>query len=174
MTLASPRPVPSNPAIWCALAIALLSAATIATVWGLERAGFTPCELCLKERLPFYGAVPLAALLAWLVQRGRGSVVPAGFLGLAILFAAGAALGVYHSGVERKLWQGPSSCTGSISQPADVNDFLKQLQTVQVVRCDAPALRVVGLSLAEWNVVACVGLAGVALYGLMRAGERRH
>lgn len=154
----------SSAARW-ALAIAAVSVATIAVVWSLERAGFAPCELCLKERIPFYGAVPLAALVAWLAAKQRTGLAQAGFLALALIFASGAAIGVYHAGVERKLWEGPSSCTGSTQSPADVTDFLKQLQTTQVVRCDAPALRVAGLSLAEWNVLACLGLVGLALYG---------
>jgi disulfide bond formation protein DsbB len=172
MSSARLEPVSLPSAIRPALGIALCSAITIAVVWSLERAGYAPCELCLKERLPFYAAVPLAGLVAWLARRGRGGLLPAGFLALALLFVAGAALGVYHSGVERKVWEGPSSCTGTLVQPHDVNDFLKELQTTQVVRCDAPALHVAGLSLAEWNIVVCVALAGVALYGF-RLGDAR-
>jgi disulfide bond formation protein DsbB len=38
-------------------------------------------------------------------------------------------------------------------------DLLKDLETTHVVRCDEPALRIFGLSLAGWNVIVCLMLA---------------
>ena len=156
-----------------ALLIAAAAVVTIATVWMLQRSGYAPCELCFKERLPFYWGVPLALLVALLAGRGRTSLLPAGYAALAIIFLAGAALGIYHTGVEWKFWPGPSSCTGDFSAPAAVNDFLHQLQTTQVVRCDAPALSVAGLSLAAWNVVLCLALVAVAIFGFVTAERAR-
>jgi disulfide bond formation protein DsbB len=40
------------------------------------------------------------------------------------------------------------------------------LGSVKVVRCDAAAIRILGLSLAGWNAVTSVGLAGLAVLGL--------
>jgi disulfide bond formation protein DsbB len=74
--------------------------------------------------------------------------------------------GIYHSGVEWGLWQGPTDCTGSLTQADSVTDFLKQLQTVKVVRCDAVAIRILGLSLAGWNAVISAGLFGLAIMGM--------
>ena len=156
-----------------ALVTAIAAVVTIAAVWLLQNSGFAPCELCLKERLPFYWGVPLALLVVFLAQRGRTSLLPAGYAALAIVFLAGAALGVYHTGVEWKFWPGPSSCTGGFSAPAAVNDFLHQLQTTQVVRCDAPALHIAGLSLAAWNVVLCLALVAVAILGFVTADRAK-
>lgn len=152
-----------------ALTIAAVALAVIVAVWTLQLAGYVPCELCLKERLPFYAGLPLALLVAAIAWRGRASVAPAGYAALGLLFLAGVGLGAYHSGVEWGFWPGPSSCTGSLDRPAAVTDFLHQLQTVQVVRCDAPALKVAGLSLAAWNAVVCLLLAGSAAYGFARS-----
>lgn len=152
-----------------ALAVAAVATLTIATVWVLQYFGYAPCELCLKERLPFYVGLPLALLVASIAWRGRASLAPAGYLALAILFLAGTGLGLYHSGVEWGFWPGPSSCTGAIDHPAAVSDFLHQLQTAQVVRCDAPALKVGGLSLAGWNAIVCLLLTGSAAYGFARS-----
>ena len=145
--------------------IALVSAAAVAAVWILQARGYTPCELCLKERIPFYVAVPLAALLAWRAGRLSGAAGRAGFALLAAVFAAGAVLGAYHAGVEWKLWAGPTGCSGAAAAPADVGDFLKQLGSVTVVRCDEAALQVLGLSLAAWNAVLSAALAGAAATG---------
>lgn len=150
-------------------AVALVSAATLATVWTLQARGYNPCELCLKERIPFMAAVPLAGLLAlagpWLPR----VAVRIGFAALVVVFVGGALLGAYHAGVEWHLWAGPSECSGAAAAPPDVADFLKQLDTAVVVRCDEAALQVLGLSLAAWNVLLSGALAAVALRGLRRA-----
>jgi disulfide bond formation protein DsbB len=54
-----------------------------------------------------------------------------------------------------------------------MTDFMKQLQTTKVVRCDAVAIRILGLSLAGWNAVISAAMALVA--GIAAApGVRRH
>lgn len=170
---------PAAAAAGVAAGIALAGAAAVAAVWILQARGYTPCELCLKERLPFYAGVPIAAALALLAPLGRRpparaalrAAMRAGFAALALLFAAGAALGVYHAGVEWHLWAGPTGCSGAVAAPAAVSDFLKQLDAVSVVRCDEAALRVLGLSLAAWNALLSAGLAAAALAGFRRAGR---
>lgn len=166
-----------------AAGIALAGAAAVAAVWILQARGYTPCELCLKERLPFYAGVPIAAALALLAPLGRKpparaalraavrAAMRSGFAALALLFAAGAALGVYHAGVEWHLWAGPTGCSGAVAAPAAVSDFLKQLDAVSVVRCDEAALRVLGLSLAAWNALLSAGLAAAAAVGFRRVGR---
>ncbi len=157
---------PTRPALFGL--IALVSAATIAAVWTLQARGYTPCELCLKERVPFYVATPVAAFLALLGGRLPRRAARGGFAALALVFAAGAALGVYHAGVEWHVWAGPTGCSGAAAAPADVGDFLNQLKTVTVVRCDEAALAVLGLSLAGWNALLSAALAGVAVLGFRR------
>ena len=44
-----------------ALAILLFAFATIAGAWTYEAMGFLPCDLCLKQRIPYYIAMPVAA-----------------------------------------------------------------------------------------------------------------
>lgn len=144
-------------------AIALTSAAAVASVWILQARGYTPCELCLKERIPYYLGAPLAALLALASSTLPRRAARWGLAFLALLFAADAALGAYHAGVEWKWWPGPTGCSGAAVAPPDVGDFLKQLQTVTVVRCDEAALQVFGLSLAAWNALLALGLAAAAL-----------
>jgi disulfide bond formation protein DsbB len=50
------------------------------------------------------------------------------------------------------------------------------LQTIKVVRCDAAALRILGLSLAGWNAVISAGLAICAILALRtgRSGKALH
>lgn len=155
-----------TPALRAAVVIFLFAAATIAGAFVFQALGYAPCELCLKERIPYYVGIALALLTIVLALRGPRRLLPAAFAGLVVIFAASAAFGVYHAGVEWGFWPGPASCTGTLSKAGSMQDFLHQLQTVKVVRCDAVAIRILGLSLAGWNAVISLGLAGLAVFGL--------
>lgn len=152
-------------ALHAASAILVIGAATIGGAWTFEALGYAPCELCLAQRWPYYLGIPLAGVTALLAGREAGRPVAAGFGLLAILFAGSAVFGAYHAGVEWGLWPGPSACTGALPRAGSTEDFLAQLENVQVVRCDAPSLRILGLSLAGWNAVVSAGLVGLAVWG---------
>ncbi|WP_158815239.1 disulfide bond formation protein B [Methylocapsa sp. S129] len=146
---------------WAVL-IAAAAAATLAGAWIFQGFGIVPCELCLKERIAYYGAVPLAALVAYAATGRARSIAVAGLIGLVLIFAVNAGLGIYHSGVEWALWKGPDDCTGAIAGAPKVADFLNELQHIKVVRCDEVQIRIFGLSLANWNVLISAALAAFA------------
>src|SRR6202043_2569622 len=84
----------------------VLGAALLSQYWGR----LAPCELCLLQRWPWAAAIALSlvALLA-----GSRPALPWVALGLATLFALGAAIAFYHVGVEEHWFAGPSACTAS-------------------------------------------------------------
>ncbi|CAH1659534.1 disulfide bond formation protein B [Chelatococcus asaccharovorans] len=156
-----------------ALAILVLCVALIGGAYYFEYGlGLMPCELCLKQRQPYYLAMPVAAVLALLPDERRDRLFVSlrwiGFGLIAVAFLYNAGLGVYHSGAEWHLWQGPADCTGPMNNAVGLNDFLKNLQTTRVVRCDEAAWRFLGVSLAGWSALASLGLALLALGGLVK------
>lgn len=153
------RPVPL-----AALFLAVVLA-TIGGAWIFQAFGYAPCELCLKERWPYYAGIPVAALTLLAARGGRAGATRLGFALLALIFLFSAAFGAYHAGVEWGFWPGPSECTGSLARAQSSADFLHQLQTVKVVRCDAVAIRVLGLSLAGWNALISLALFVLAVGG---------
>jgi disulfide bond formation protein DsbB len=153
-----------------ALVILAIAVASIAGAFVFEALGYAPCELCLKERIPYYAAIPLAGLALLFSARGSRSLLHAALSILALIFTASAILGAYHAGVEWGLWPGPLECSGPLDRAASVDDFLKQLQNFKLTRCDAPALRILGLSLAGWNAVVSAGLAALAVAGARSRG----
>jgi len=159
-----------RPAGAAALAILLGALATIAGAWSLEALGYIPCELCLLGRKPYYVGIGVAALCAALSARGRDDLARHGLPLLALIFFVGAAIAAYHAGVEWKLWPGPSDCTGAMSAPASQADFLARLKRVRPVRCDEPALLILGFSLAAWSALLCSAFSGLALWGWRRRG----
>jgi disulfide bond formation protein DsbB len=142
-----------------ALLIAAASVAILAAVWIFQGFGYAPCELCLAQRTAFYVAAPLAVLTAFLANRSTHGLARAGFALLALAFAANAVLAAYHTGVEYHWWAGPTACTGGLTSSLNVNDLANALNSEKVVRCDEVQLRLAGLSLAGWNVVASAALA---------------
>ncbi|WOJ90610.1 disulfide bond formation protein B [Methylocapsa polymorpha] len=152
-----------------AFAILLIASGSIVSAWVFEALGYAPCELCLKERIPYYVGVPLSGLALFLAAREQTRLLLAAFAGLALIFTASACFGAYHAGVEWGFWPGPTDCTGPLDHARSVEDFLTQLQRVKVVRCDAVAIRILGLSLAGWNAVISAGLASLALMGAWTA-----
>ncbi len=150
-----------------------LAAAAVATVGGalfIEHGlGVKPCDLCLTQRIPYYAGAPLAALVALLATLSPNRrIATAGLALLGVLFLAGAGLGAYHAGVEWGWWPGPTGCTGAIAKPAGMGDFLRQLETVRVVRCDEVTFRIFGFSLAAWNAAISAGLAAFAFLSAAR------
>lgn len=152
------------------VAVTIFVAASSALVgaWIVQTLGYPPCELCLAQRWPYYLGIPLAGLTASIAFAGPPRLLPPAFFGLAVIFAASALLGTYHSGVEWGFWPGPKDCSGAFDQKPAVEDFFRQLQSVKVVRCDAPALRILGLSLAGWNAIVSALLCGLAIGGTRR------
>jgi disulfide bond formation protein DsbB len=149
-----------------ALAIATIGTATIATVWAFQIfAGLSPCPLCLQQRWPYYAAIPITLLI---FLQGSRSVVLArsGLLLIALIMLAGAALALYHAGVEWRWWPGPQSCAAGAG---GLSGGLPDLSSARVIRCDEAPWRFLGLSFAGWNFLISTFLTGLALYGARRA-----
>ena len=148
-------------------------AAALAVLAGartFEALGFTPCELCLAERIAWYAGVALAALAAFSASRSAPGIARALFALLALVFLGNVALAAYHVGVEQHWWPGPTACTGALTGPVNASDLLASLNAVRVVNCDVVQLRILWISLAGWDVVASLGLA---LYAALAARFER-
>ena len=151
-----------------ALLIAITAIATIGGAWFIEIGlGVKPCPLCLEQRIPYYVGIPVA-LAAYFSAPSYPRLAQIGLGLIAIIFAISAGMGFYHTGVEEGLWQGPAGCSGgALTQAAPINDFLKSLDQVRVIRCDEVAMRIFGLSLAAWNGILSSAItlyAGVTLF----------
>jgi disulfide bond formation protein DsbB len=143
----------------------LLSVGVILTALGFEYiGGYLPCPLCEMQRYAYYAAIPLLFLALVLVATERPGLacLVFGLVGLAYLANAG--LGVYHAGAEWKFWPGPTACAAASGNLAtSAGSLLKDLERVQVVRCDEAAWRLLGLSFAGWNVLISLFLCAVSL-----------
>ena len=124
--------------------------------------GYLPCELCLIQRQPYYFGLPV--LVITIVFWNRIPVFPRIALTwiVAALFAWGAYMGAYHSGVEWGFWSGPTSCTGS-GEGLSFGD-LNAINDARVVPCDKPEFRMFGLSFAGYNAIISTVITLILLW----------
>lgn len=167
-------PARANPALTAALAIAAISAATLAGAWFFQLVlDIRPCPLCLEQRYAYYLAIPVGALVAFAATRDTPrSVLIAGLVVLAAAALGNAWLGAYHAGVEWKWWQGPTDCSGPVVNLGSAGNLLERLETTKVIRCDEVQWRFLGLSLAGYNVLISLLMAAIAGWGIVRLQRR--
>src|SRR6476659_10610600 len=85
--------------------------------------GLHPCEMCYWQRWPHGAAIVLAALAFTAPAESSRSRTLTLLAALAI--AVSGAIGVYHAGVEAKVFEGFTTCTATI-HGTDPADLLKQ------------------------------------------------
>ena len=124
--------------------------------------GMAPCQLCLWQRWPHAAAVLIGAVALATGWRGLA------WLGaLAALTTAG--IGIFHVGVEQAWWAGLASCTaGSIAGISAADLLNPAVDVAAPVRCDAIAWSMLGISMAGWNALISLGLAGVWVAAALR------
>ena len=145
------------------LALVLASALVLGAAYAFQYLGdLPPCDLCWLQRYVYMAAIPLG-LVAWALDRPEDGALYSGLglAALALLFAAGAGIAGYHVGVEQHWWRGPEACTGSALN-GDFQDMFNKLVATKVVRCDEVAWSLFGVSMAGYNVLVSLALAGWA------------
>lgn len=133
--------------------------------------GLAPCELCLFERRPYYAAI-LLALIA-LAAGGRGTMALVLVVLCGLLFLADAGLAFYHVGVEQHWFSGPTACTGRAARATTIEQLKVQIMRQQTVRCDVVQWSLFGISLAGFNLLASLALAGFCLFAAPRLRRGR-
>jgi disulfide bond formation protein DsbB len=149
---------------WMMLAAAGSAAMMLGALAFQHIGGMAPCELCIWQRYPHVMAIGIGALAAIAVLPMRVLA----FLGAGAASAT-AAIGVYHTGVERAWWDGPAACSGSGITGQSAQDLFAQIMAAPLVRCDEVPWEMFGLSMASWNAVASFGLACLWLMALRAA-----
>lgn len=124
------------------------SASVLIAALLFQAAGFAPCHLCILQRWPHLAAVVIGVAILVL----RLPMVTA-LLG-AVAAATTGGIAIYHSLVERKLIEGPTTCTSSGPGSMSAADLLAQIQSAPLIRCDDIAFQILGVTMPNMNVVA--------------------
>jgi disulfide bond formation protein DsbB len=121
--------------------------------------GFEPCLLCQYQRIPYWTVAGIC-----LVELCVPGVDRKGVAGLiALVFACGAALALYHVGVEQHWWQA-GACAAQGGMSFNFNDFSAASVKPILKSCDSIDWTLFGLSMATYNVAVSAVLALIALH----------
>ncbi|WP_455465897.1 disulfide bond formation protein B [Bartonella sp. B39] len=160
------KPSSKELSLW-AFFLAFCLSSTIGLALGFEHiGGYLPCDLCLIERFPYYGALPfllLAGFGAWFFRMFfRVQLL---FLCVFVLMTISFILAVYHAGIEYGFWPAPPSCgLNAIRKTTDVNQLFNLLNNIHPPSCSEASVRFLFLSFAGWNVVASLFCMLISFY----------
>ena len=118
--------------------------------------GLAPCPMCIWQRWPHAIAIALGLLL--LVWPARAVAA----LG-ALVVLTGAGIGAYHAGVEQGWWPGPDTCTAPVPGAMEAGELLDRILATPVVLCDEIPWEWLGISMAGWNAILSLAVAGLWL-----------
>lgn len=129
------------------------SAALLLGAWGFQYIGeMAPCKLCYWQRYPHAVAVVIGILAVLLPGRWLPLLG-----GIAALTTSG--IGIYHTGVERGWWEGPTTCTSGPIGGLTPDQLMDQIMSAPLTRCDEVPWELFTLSMASWNALISLGLA---------------
>lgn len=132
------------------------SFALLAGAFVFQALGYAPCQMCLWQRWPHAAAIALGLIA---IASPALRLPLAVFGALAALTTAG--IGLYHTGVERGWWEGPSSCSGGGGLGDLSGDALLSTDIAPVVMCSDIVWTLFGLSMANYNALISVVLAAL-------------
>ena len=139
------------------------SAALLGGAFLFQALGYPPCAMCIWQRWP-HGIAIAIGIIAMMLP---GRVLP--LLG-ALAATTTAAIGVFHTGVERDWWEGPSSCTGSGPSLGSLSGGdLLATDGPRLVMCDVVSWEMLGLSMASWNALFSLVLVALWISALRRS-----
>jgi disulfide bond formation protein DsbB len=123
--------------------------------------GLAPCEMCMWQRWPHVAALFLG-LIALILHSNR---LVLGLAIMAVFVTAG--LGFYHVGVEQHLWQGITTCAASPASGSTA-EVMAQILATPMVRCDAIAWSLFGISMAGWNALISTAIGVTSLWLVLK------
>ena len=108
-----------------------------------------PCELCLKQRHPYY--LILICLILIFLFRNLDKIWV--YLVIQIASIYGLFYSIWHVGVENKILKGPSGCSAMLTNSENTTDLKAQILSKQVISCEEIIWSFYGISAASINTV---------------------
>ena len=127
--------------------------------------GVAPCELCILQRWPHLFAAVLGLIVALVPPIAKAPVLALG----AIAMIANTVLAAYHSGVERGIFEGPTSCTSNAVTSVSAGDLLAQIRNAPMIRCDEIAWQMFGVTMPNLNILASALFAAIWIAAIVKS-----
>lgn len=147
------------------LIMALIAAASLAMAITAQYAfDLAPCILCVIQRYP-YGIVVVLGVLGFISSFKCKEVVSIIMGLIGVTFIANSIIAFYHTGVELHWWKSFLEGCAVPDMIGNMDKILADIQSrTEAVRCDEIpwADPILNLSMANYNVVFCLGLGVIA------------
>jgi disulfide bond formation protein DsbB len=145
----------------------------LAAAHGIERFLYlAPCPLCYNQRQIYWAAGALALVAIAFNWRGAAPrLLSLMSVLLGVVFLAGATIAGYHALVEWGILPAPETCAAAGRLNVSPDKLFEALgRPIAVSSCDKgqPPFPILGLSMAGWNFVASVILAGASFFAATR------
>ena len=138
------------------LFIFIVSVCVVIFVHYLEYIGFTPCQLCIYQRWPWYLIIFLSLISIFYNKK----VYPYNKFIIFMIFVSSAAYAGWHAGIEWAFWEGPTTCATGTNKIESHNNLLENIQNIQsFVSCSEAGFRFLGISLAGYNFISSLIMA---------------
>ena len=125
------------------LSIAALGSAYIAEFYF----DLAPCEMCLKQREPYYVIILGFILITILKWQHRIWF----YLGIQIMSIYGLFYSIWHVGIENSFLSGPAGCSSGLNITNNASNLKEQILSKPVINCEDVAWSILGLSAATIN-----------------------
>ena len=106
-----------------------------------------PCEMCLKQREPYY--IIIAGFILVMILKWQDKIWF--YVGVQIVSIYGLFYSLWHVGIENKILAGPSSCSGGLNISTNTSSLKEQIISKAVINCEEVAWSIFGLSAATMN-----------------------
>ena len=106
-----------------------------------------PCEMCLKQREPYYFIILgfiFISILRWQKRIWFYLVVQ-------LISVYGLFYSIWHVGIENQLLSGPAGCSSGLNMTNNVSSLKEQILSKPVINCEDIAWSIFGLSAATIN-----------------------
>ena len=138
------------------LFIFIVSVCVVIFVHYLEYIGFTPCQLCIYQRWPWYLIIFLSLISIFYYKK----VYPYNKFIIFMIFVGSAAYAGWHAGIEWAFWEGPTTCETGTNKIESHDNLLENIQNIQsFVSCSEAGFRFLGISLAGYNFISSLIMA---------------
>ena len=128
--------------------VALFSVVALASAFIAEfYFNLAPCEMCLKQREPYYIIITGFTLITILKWQDRIWF----YLGVQLISIYGLFYSIWHVGIENKLLSGPAGCSDGLNITNNTSDLKEQILSKPVINCEDIAWSIFGLSAATIN-----------------------
>ena len=111
-----------------------------------------PCEMCLKQRHPYYALIVLIIFFYFFKKNNT-------FWFLLLVEACilyGLFYSIWHVGIEQGLLEGPASCSSTLLQSDSVEEIKKQITNKPIINCSDVIWSIGGLSAATLNALLLI------------------